>query len=436
MAVLDGKNGLSSASFPAYSGANLENRATGRAPQSEATTPTGFHLGYRRWLDGLRGLAVLAVLAFHFHLIRGGFLGVDVFLVLSGFLITTLLAQEWQRHGAISLKRFYLRRALRLLPAFAVLLFVCGIVSLFLKSAKDGIALRNEIVVAACYVTNWPALHKTGMPTLAHTWSLSLEEQFYVIWPVLLWGMLRLGLGRGKMLLLVCAGILASALVRAWLYFRYPAWTPEWICTVSRLYTGLDTRADALLVGCLVGLLAVWGLLPKSRLFLLGARLGALASFATLGCMLVRCHMEQRQLYCGYFTAAALMVAVILVRLLSAPSRLGSLILESPFLVGIGRISYALYLVHIPIILMIGADHIGPSHPATTLLAVGLSFAAAVFSYYWIERPFLQLKLRLEASELVAPNAHNSRNEQPVAALPSCGPSGGSGTTRLRPEAA
>src|SRR5436305_4540456 len=91
-------------------------------PDAEA----GFHLGYRRWLDGLRGVAILLVLAFHLGLLPGGSIGVDIFFVLSGFLITTLLVEEWQKHGAISLKHFYLRRALRLLPAFAALLLVCG----------------------------------------------------------------------------------------------------------------------------------------------------------------------------------------------------------------------------------------------------------------------------------------------------------------------
>src|SRR6266700_848849 len=153
-----------------------------------------FHLGYRRWLDGLRGLAILMVLAFHLGFVPGGFLGVDVFFVLSGFLITTLLAEEWQARGSISLKHFYLRRALRLLPALAVLLTVCALAKLLTRPWSETVAFGKEIVGVAGYLANWPSLHGVPMRTLGYTWSLSVEEQFYLLWPILFLGMLRLGL--------------------------------------------------------------------------------------------------------------------------------------------------------------------------------------------------------------------------------------------------
>src|SRR5262249_10912041 len=147
--------------------------------------PASFHrLGYRRWLDGLRGLAILLVLAFHFGCLAGGSLGVDVFFVLSGFLITTLLVEEWQGRGSIGLKHFYLRRGLRLLPAFLALLLICLACTFFAENAAEAAAGRKEVWVAGCYVSNWPELHRTSMPTLGHTWSLSVEEQFYLLWPV------------------------------------------------------------------------------------------------------------------------------------------------------------------------------------------------------------------------------------------------------------
>src|SRR5439155_18097163 len=120
-------------------------------------------------LDGLRGVAILLVLAFHFGLMAGGSIGVDSFFVLSGFLITSLLVEEWQQRGSISLKHFYLRRALRLLPAFGALLLICLLSSLLLPSA-DAERRRREVLVAACYVANWPTLHGTPMPILGHTW--------------------------------------------------------------------------------------------------------------------------------------------------------------------------------------------------------------------------------------------------------------------------
>ena len=157
---------------------------------------------YRRWLDGLRGVAILAVLAYHFYLLPGGFLGVDIFFVLSGFLITSLLADEWRRWGSISLSLFYLRRALRLLPAFWVLLLVYGLAGLG-RPAAEAAARGKEIALAACYVANWPAIHQTPMPIVGHSWSLAVEEQFYIIWPLVFYSLLRLGLGRRWILGLV-----------------------------------------------------------------------------------------------------------------------------------------------------------------------------------------------------------------------------------------
>jgi peptidoglycan/LPS O-acetylase OafA/YrhL len=374
--------------------------------------PQQFHLGYRRWLDGLRGLAILLVLAFHLGLLPGGSLGVDVFFVLSGFLITALLVEEWQGRAAISLRAFYVRRALRLLPAFLILLGVCGLYSLWLPTS-EATALRKQMVVAACYVSNWPRVHGVGMATLGYTWSLSVEEQFYLLWPVLLYGLLRLGLSRRRVFLLVGGGILGSALLRAVLYRLHPVAGPEKTANVIRLYMGLDTRADALLVGCLVGLLAAWDLVPTSRRFVQGAGGAALAAVAGLGFLArYRC-LEHSQYYHGLFTGVALMTAVILVRLLAAPSPLGSAVLEWGPLVGLGRISYGLYLFHIPVIRWVPLGRLGWGNLSGTLLAAGLSVAAAVASYFCIERPCLRLKHRVRLGP------------PPVAALPTAEPGGG-----------
>src|SRR5579885_2477102 len=156
------------------------------SPRPDNDPPGGFHLGYRPWLDGLRGLAILAVFVYHLQLITGGFLGVDVFFVLSGFLITSLLLEEWQRRGTISFPRFYMRRALRLLPAFFAFLLACFVYIVIFRPDEVA-AFRKEALVAACYVSNWPTLHQVPMPTLGHAWSLSLEEQFYFLWPLLLY---------------------------------------------------------------------------------------------------------------------------------------------------------------------------------------------------------------------------------------------------------
>ncbi|HWB13242.1 MAG TPA: acyltransferase [Pirellulales bacterium] len=351
----------------------------------------GFRLGYRRWLDGLRGLAILSVLAFHLGLLPGGSLGVDVFFVLSGFLITALLVEEWQWCGTISLRAFYLRRGLRLLPAFLALLLVLFLSSFWMPSAAEAGARRSEVLVAGCYVANWPAIHQTAMPTLGHTWSLSVEEQFYLLWPMLLYGMLRLTWSRRRILLLVCTGIFASAACRMVLYFLDRT-SPEKAATVLRLYMGLDTRADTLLVGCLVGLLASWDLLPRSERFVSWVRVASLASVASLIYITRHRCLDHAQFYYGLFTAVALMVGCVVVHMLLRPSRLGSLLLECPPLVYIGRLSYGIYLFHIPVISWLGPTELGWGHPTKTLTVVGLTSVAAILSYLCIERPCLRLK--------------------------------------------
>jgi peptidoglycan/LPS O-acetylase OafA/YrhL len=374
--------------------------------QIESTSPkarTVFHLGYRRWLDGLRGVAILLVLAFHLAPVPGGFLGVDVFFVLSGFLITSLLMEEWQSSGAICLKQFYLRRALRLLPAFVLLLFLCCLSIFFLPTSEEKRARLQETAVAACYLSNWPMLHQTSMPILGHTWSLSVEEQFYILWPTLLYGMLRLRLSRRRILLLVCYGIAASVMLRTGLYHWHQNHGLDRATVIFRLYRGLDTRADALLVGCLLGLLAAWNLLPKSRRFIRWTGATSIVSLIYLGFLVSSRRPENSQYYHGLFTVVGLMTAIILARLLSAPARFACRILESAPLVVTGRISYSLYLFHMPILhlLMPMGLYLGSAmgrfwaYAILVFLVVGLSFLAALLSYRFVERPFLRLKDRM-----------------------------------------
>ncbi len=397
------------------------------SPRSDSA----YHLGYRRWLDGVRGVAILLVMAFHLGPVPGGFLGVDIFFVLSGFLITSLLMEEWQSSGAICLKQFYLRRALRLLPAFVLLLFLCCLSIFSLPSADEKWLRLREAAVAACYLSNWPMLHQTSMPILGHTWSLSVEEQFYILWPTLLYGMLRLRLSRRRILLLVCCGIASSAVLRTGLYHWYQNHGTDRTTVIFRLYRGLDTRADALLAGCLLGLLAAWNLLPKSRNFIRGAGATSILSLIYLG-YLVSCRRpEDSPYYHGVFTVVALMTAIFLARLLSAPARFACRILESAPLVGTGRISYSLYLFHMPILhlLMPVGLYLGNvvgkfrAYAVLVLLIVGLSFLAALLSYRFVERPFLRLKDRMRpriavnphAAHILAESSESSNSKQAVA---------------------
>src|SRR5688572_12458671 len=201
-------------------------------------------------LDGLRGIAIIVVLIHHqltsFSL-KGGFLGVDLFFVLSGFLITGLLLNEFERTGSISIRKFYMRRVLRLGPALALYLIACVIVAYHTQQISLQRQLRL-IAYALFYSTNWrmafnwdPVLDPTAI-----IWSLSIEEQFYLVWPLLLFACLALRFKRKFIALALVAVIVAICLHRNSLLTQG--------MNLTRLYYGTDTRADALLIGCLTAL--------------------------------------------------------------------------------------------------------------------------------------------------------------------------------------
>src|ERR1051325_9449434 len=153
-----------------------------------------FHLGYRRNLDGVRGLAILLVLINHSTLLGDGFgfVGVNTFFVLSGFLITCLLTEEYEKSGRISLRDFYMRRALRLLPALVTMLIAFVIFVFLTDPHKRAVRELHEALFALFYFSNWAGILRIGRHiSLAHTWSLSVEEQFYIVWPLILLLLLR-----------------------------------------------------------------------------------------------------------------------------------------------------------------------------------------------------------------------------------------------------
>src|SRR5215213_9052352 len=226
---------------------------------TEAPVTPEVRLPYSPGLDGLRALAVIAVLLYHADLawIPGGFLGVEVFFVISGYLITALLLAEWRQRGRIDLKNFWMRRARRILPALYVLLVVSlAFAVVFLPG--EVARLRGDVLAAFGYVTNWYLIfghvsyfEAVGRPSLLqHLWSLAVEEQFYLIWPPVLALVLAIGatrLRRRRMLIVALAGAGASAVATALLYA--PGVDP------SRIYYGTDTRSTGLLCGAAVAFL-------------------------------------------------------------------------------------------------------------------------------------------------------------------------------------
>ena len=351
-------------------------------------------LGYLPGLDGIRAIAVLAVMVFHSAVpwLPGGFLGVDVFFVLSGFLITTLLLQEVERTGRINFKAFYLRRARRLLPAlFLVLVASAALVVLF---APDAAArLREDIVASTFYVTNWWNIFSDQSyfqamgrpPMLQHLWSLGLEEQFYLIWPAVLVFVFR-RTGR--------AGVRKIALIGA-------AASTDWMLVLSfvmgmptdndpsRLYFGSDTHAMTILAGA--ALATVWRpralprkLAPGPTLTL--TAIGALALGAMFWCF-VAVDESSPALYRGGFALfAALSVVVIAVA--THPAVALSKVLGVKPLTYLGTRSYGLYLWHWPIFLVLrpGVD-IGWTGLPAFALQFGLTMIAAELSYRYVEMP-------------------------------------------------
>jgi len=199
-------------------------------------------------IDGLRGIALLGVLAFHANgALRGGYLGVDLFFVLSGFLITRILLAEQQATGRIDLRSFWVRRARRLFPALLALMPAIGLYAYFLTPPAGLAGIRADALSTLGYVANWSAIfsHRSywelfrSPSPLEHTWSLAIEEQFYVVWPLVVFLVLRRFGARA--LFAVAAGLAALSMVAMVALFD-----PE---RTMRVYYGTDTRAATILAG-------------------------------------------------------------------------------------------------------------------------------------------------------------------------------------------
>ena len=302
-------------------------------------------LGWRPGLDGLRGVAILLVMYLHFEsepLLPGGFLGVNMFFVLSGFLITTLLLEEWRDTGRISLRRFYARRALRLLPVaftfFAVYLLV---VVAFGHTAFIDLRITEAaipLLAAVLYVFNWVAYAGLSGPTNGHLWSLAVEEQFYVVWPGILLLLLSLGVGRRRLLALTLGVALACAALPLLLGGGW-----------ARYYFGSDFQAHGPLLGAGVAMLFHWAVIRpdriRSRAYSAAAALAALV----LAFLVTRGHGGTTGMLHYGIQLGSLSSAVILVWALFAERGVAWWAITHPVLRYVGRRSYALYLWHKPI---------------------------------------------------------------------------------------
>jgi peptidoglycan/LPS O-acetylase OafA/YrhL len=330
-------------------------------------------------LDGVRALAVLAVVGVHADLpfTLGGGVGVDIFFVLSGFLITTILVREVNGSGRIRLGAFYARRALRLFPALILVAAVTAIV----WAAFPWAPMRSDTLwgtlAAVTYTSSWVrAFDLSGLAYMGHAWSLSVEEHFYLVWPLLLLLFARTRRFRGLVLTVTAAAITYRVLADTLL---------DW--SAERIYNGPDTRAEQLLIGCSLAVL----LYRSHRRVGLGPAL--IAAGLLTAAVLVPIELT---LIPGGSTVAGVAAAVLIAHMVTDERSWLVRLLATPPLVWVGERSYGIYLWHRPIFgLLFGA---GLAAPVMAGLGLALTLIIPALSYRFVEQPFLRMKRRYETA--------------------------------------
>lgn len=353
-----------------------------------------------RGLDGLRGIAVIAVVLYHAdrNYLKGGFLGVDIFFVLSGFLITTILMNEISQNGNLDRAKFYIRRIRRLFPALIALLLIATVISGFFVS-DSAYALRRDLPWALTFVLNLSYIffnqsyfiNIARPPLLQHLWSLAIEEQFYIIWPVVLVVVYRLTKRAYKVTVAVIALSLAIAST-AWMAVlanrhQYPIPNDP-----SRLYFGTDTHAMGLLIGCaLAAVVSIEKLNPKitpdRRAFMNMIGGGALVLLFA-GLFLI--DEFSSALYRGGFLAISLVTAIVIL-ILAHPGLKFANLFSNRILVWFGDRSYGMYIWHWPIFMLLrpGIDLATPD-VITQLIRITILLVVSDISYRYLEMPVRQ----------------------------------------------
>ena len=389
-----------------------------RTPKASSTTS-----GYIPALDGLRAFAVLAVIAFHTNLssLPGTYYGVDTFFTLSGFLITSLLVAEWTGKGRISLSSFWARRARRLLPALFLMLTAVGVIAAVWPQTLGSPQLLGDAIATVFYSANWHLIAEhsnyfaaTNPSPLLHTWSLAIEEQFYLVWPLVVLCVLRGRLRRRpgaatahpeqsrRRRLWVLFGISAGGAVASALWMA--AITHQGSDT-ARSYYGSDTRAQAILVGA--ALAVATALFPAPRGKWTKVLLAAGGFLGLAGTSALWAHVPETSVlaFHGGFFLAALSTAAIIACVTQVPRTAVADVLSLSPLRYLGRISYGMYLWYLPLALILSGPRTHLEGYPLFALRLVVVVAVATVSAYVVEMPIRRGSLRSWRATVAVPVA-------------------------------
>lgn len=364
------------------------------------------HLAYQPALDGIRALAVIGVLLYHADIwvVPGGFLGVDVFFALSGYLITTLLLNEHRSSGSIDVRAFWVRRIRRLYPAMLGVLVLVALYAALLADSTTLTRIRGDGLATLTNVANWRFIFSeqsyfeafAAPSPLRHVWSLAIEEQWYLIWPLAMAGLLRIRSVRpGAWWPVIGLAAVNSALLMAGLFSDGE--------DPSRVYYGTDTRAQTLLAGAA---LAMWldGRTLSRRQQALVVPVGIAGAVACVAAFALAAGSDA-WLYRGGFLGVAIAACALVAGAALAPGGFVARALAAGPLPAIGRLSYGLYLWHWPLYVICTEDRLGFGGAGLVAVRLGATAVVSVLSYRLLELPVREGALRHHPWSRVRPAA-------------------------------
>ncbi|MEJ6400901.1 acyltransferase family protein [Nicoliella lavandulae] len=368
---------------------------------------------YITGLDGIRAIAVIAVIIFHLlpYSIKGGYLGVSMFFSVSGYLITDLLMQEWERNKRISLKNFYYRRMRRLYPALVVMVFATGTyITLFQRNLLTN--LRVTIWTNLLYVYNWWEIGHgqsyfdrfQGESPFTHLWSLSIEAQYYLIWPILLIILLKILRSRRRILYLL---VPLSALATIWMTMVYHSTS-----NINRVYYGTDTRMFSILFGVTLAILLPSNHFKKFLRPVINPILTWLGILSMGGIIYLLFSLSgQAAATYNWGMGAISLLTVILIATCVNPNTSVNRLLTNPIFRWIGTRSYGIYLYQFPVMIFYEAKvlTIGAHPVANAIIEIAIILIISEISYRWIESPLRHFNFNLKAQDIASLFKANSK---------------------------